>query len=96
MIEPPGDFGRAGIFEIDDGIFIAIEIGFVEKRTRAMQQARVNKVDVIADAFGIKARKKRSRRCAVKTSIVIKNLNLQALPFSPGPPLALVVFQNQK
>jgi|SRR4051812_1477760 hypothetical protein len=85
VIKPPGNFGRAGIFEIDDGIFVAVKIGFVKKRAGAVQQARVNKFDVIANALGVKTRKKRSRRCAVKTPIVVKDLNLQALPFFTWP-----------
>lgn len=96
MVEPPGDFARTRIFEIDDGVFVAIKIGFVEERAGAVQQARVYKINVVADALSVKARKKRSRRCAVKTPIVVENLNPQALPFSPGPPLARIVVQNQK
>ena len=39
MIEPPGDFGRAGILEVDDGVFVAIELLFIEQCAGAMQQA---------------------------------------------------------
>lgn len=86
VVKPPGDFWRTGIFEIDDGIFVAVKIGFIEKRSGAMQQARVNKLDIVADAFRIKPRKKRSRRSPIKTPIMVENLNLHALPFSPGHP----------
>ena len=39
MIEPPGNLGRAGVFEVDNGVFVAVKICFVEKRAGAMQQA---------------------------------------------------------
>jgi hypothetical protein len=61
VIKPPGDFARTGVFEIDDNVFITIEIGLVEERSGAMQQARVHKFNVVTDALGVKAREKRSR-----------------------------------
>ena len=30
MIEPPGNVRRAGIFEINDGVFVSIEVVFIE------------------------------------------------------------------
>ena len=30
MVEPPGNFGRTGIFEVHNGVFIAIEVSLVE------------------------------------------------------------------
>jgi hypothetical protein len=39
MIEPPRDLRRTRIFEIDDGIFVAVEMRFVEERSGAMQEA---------------------------------------------------------
>ena len=40
VIEPPGDAGRWGIFEVDDGVFVAGEVGFVEKGAGAMDEAQ--------------------------------------------------------
>jgi hypothetical protein len=51
VIEPPGDFGRTGILEIDDGILVAVELLLVEKSARAMQQAGVDEVDIAADSL---------------------------------------------
>ena len=34
MVEPPGDFGRAGILEIHDGIFVAIKVVLIEQGSR--------------------------------------------------------------
>ena len=31
MVEPPSDLARAGVFEIDDGILIAVEISLIEE-----------------------------------------------------------------
>ena len=58
VIEPPGNFRRTGILEIDDGILVAIEFVLVEKGTGAVQQAGVDKFHVVADAFLVEAGKK--------------------------------------
>jgi len=60
MVEPPGDFGRAGILEIHDGVFVTIEVVFVKKRAGAMQQAGEHELDIVADPFPVKAREERS------------------------------------
>ena len=39
MIEPPGDLGRTGVLEIDDGVLVAVELLLVEKRAGAMDQS---------------------------------------------------------
>ena len=39
MIEPPCDFWRTGILEIDDGIFVPVEVVLVEQRACTMKQA---------------------------------------------------------
>ncbi len=41
MIEPPGDFGRRGVLEVDDGVLVAGEIGFVEEGAGAVDEAMV-------------------------------------------------------
>ena len=59
MVEPPGDLWGARVFEVHDGIFVAIEIVFVEERSGAMQQARISELHVVADSVSVKARKQR-------------------------------------
>src|SRR5581483_5201713 len=84
MVKPPRDFRRAGILEVHDGVFVAIEFRFVEKRTGAMQQAAENKVGVFADSFLIKTREEGSRARPIKTFVVVKNFDSQ-LVFFPNP-----------
>jgi hypothetical protein len=53
MVEPPGNFGRAGIFEVHDGIFVTIEIIFVEQSSGPVQKTGENKFHVVTDPFAI-------------------------------------------
>ena len=39
MVEPPSDFRRRGILEVDDSVFVAGKVGLVEKRACPMHQA---------------------------------------------------------
>jgi hypothetical protein len=39
VIEPPRDFRRAGILEIDDGVFVAGEIGLIEEGAGPVDEA---------------------------------------------------------
>jgi hypothetical protein len=80
MIEPPGNFGRAGVFEIDDGVFVPREMGFVEQGSGAMQQAGELKLHVAANALAVKAGEDRGRRSSVETFVVIENFNFQSIP----------------
>ena len=57
MVEPPGDFGRAGVFEVDDGILVAVELIFVEQRPGTVDQAGEDEVGIAANAFAIEAGK---------------------------------------
>jgi hypothetical protein len=84
VIEPPGDFGRTGILEIDNGILVAIELVFVEERAGAMQQAGVNEFHIAANAFAVETREQRSRGSAVKTFVVIKDPHSQIRLPNPG------------
>src|SRR6185312_6773738 len=76
MVKPPGNLGRSGILEIDNGILIAIEIGFIEERACAMHQSCELEVHIRPDAFAIEAGKQRRRGCSVKTFAVTKDLSL--------------------
>ena len=86
MIEPPGDFWRAGVLEIDDGVLVAIELLLIEQRAGAVNQARELKFGVAADALPVKAGKQRGRRSSVEALVVIKNANSQSIPRSTRIP----------
>jgi len=60
MIEPPGDFGRRRVFEIDNRVLVAREIGFVKQRAGAMQKAGELEVNIAPDSFAVEAGKQRS------------------------------------
>ena len=51
VIEPPGNFGRGGIFEVDDGVFVAGEVGFVKEGARTVDEAAKFIGGAGADAF---------------------------------------------
>ena len=77
MIEPPGDFGRARIFEIDDRVLVAVEFGFVEKSPRAVQQAGIQELNIVTNALGVEPGKQSCRGGTVETTIVIEDFNFQ-------------------
>ena len=55
MVEPPGDFWRTGILEVDDSVLVAVELIFIEQRSGAVDQAGEDELGVAANAFAIKA-----------------------------------------
>jgi hypothetical protein len=55
MIKPPGDLRRAGIFEINDGVFVPVKVGFIEQRPGAMQEPGKNEFAVVANPLSVKA-----------------------------------------
>lgn len=77
MIKPPCDFGRTGILEVDDGIFVSVEIRFVEQRSRAMQESGEGKVGVFANPLTIKAGEKRGGGCSIETLVVVEDFYFQ-------------------
>ena len=77
MVEPPGDFGRTGVLEVDDGIFVTVEVPLVEERARPMQQAGELELRIVPNALAVEAREQRSGRGPVKTLVVIKDPNFQ-------------------
>jgi hypothetical protein len=86
VIEPPRYAGRRRVLEIDDGVFVALELFLIEKRSGTMHQANVLKFGVLANAFPVKPRKKCSRTGSIKTFVVVKDPYLHR-PF-PLPPAA--------
>jgi hypothetical protein len=79
MVKPPGNFGRGRVLEVDDGVFIAIKIGFIKERARAMHQTAELKIHVRADALAVKAGKQRRRCRPIKALAVKKDPDFQAM-----------------
>src|SRR5579862_7082570 len=77
MIEPPRQFRRARIFEIDDCVFIAIKDAVLERLGRLVGHSRVEKLHVRLDPFAIKAGKYRGGGSAVETFVMKTYTNLQ-------------------
>ena len=77
MVKPPRNLWRSGILEVDDGILVAIKIGYIEERARAMHQAGELEVHVRPNAFVIEAGKQRGGGCPVKTFAVKKDPDFQ-------------------
>ena len=77
MVEPPGNVGRAGVFEVDDGVLVAIKLFLVEECAGAVHESGELKFGVTADAFAIEAGKDGGRRSAVETLVVIEDANSQ-------------------
>src|SRR3954453_3674126 len=82
VIEPPCDLGRTGVFEVDDGVLVAVELLLVEQRAGSMNQSGEFEFDVAANALAIKAGKQRGRRGSVETLIMVKDANSQSIPQS--------------
>jgi hypothetical protein len=84
MIEPPGNFRRTGILEIDDGILIAVEINLVKERARPMQEPGESEIHIPAYALAVEAGKERGGRGSIEAFVVIKNSDSQLIPqFAP-------------
>jgi hypothetical protein len=59
MIEPPGNFRRGRVFEINDCVLIARELGLVEEGSGAMNQTVIRIRSAAGDALAMKASKQR-------------------------------------
>src|SRR5579872_2198395 len=77
MIEPPRDFRRTGVLEVDDGVLVAIELLIIKQRTRAVDETGENEVGVLADTLAVEARKQRGGGSPVKALVVIENPDSQ-------------------
>jgi len=82
VIKPPGDLRRTGIFEVDDGVLVAVKLLFVEQRASAMDQSGEFKLDIAANAFAVEAGKQGGGRGSVETLIVVEDPNSQCMPQS--------------
>jgi hypothetical protein len=75
MVKPPGDSRRSGVLEIDNSVFIAGEIGFVEESPGLMNQSGELKFRLGVNAFAVKTREQCGRCRTVETFSVIKDAN---------------------
>src|ERR1700731_2300297 len=83
MVEPPCNFRRVRILEIDDGILLTVEMRFVKQRSSAMEQPGKLKVHIAADALAVEAGEERRRRRSVETLVVVENFDFQSIPRLP-------------
>ena len=90
MVEPPGNFGRTRVLEINDGILVAIKFGFIKKRSGAMQQSAENELRIFANALLIKTRKQGGRAGPIEALVVIKDFDSQSAAISVVPELKSV------
>src|ERR1019366_7112652 len=51
MIEPPSDLGRTGVFEVDDGVLVAVELVLIEQSASTVHEAGENKLGIAADTL---------------------------------------------
>jgi hypothetical protein len=79
MIEPPSNFGRTGILEINNGILVAIELSLVEQCARAVQQSGEDEVGIASNAFPVKTGKQRRGRGSIEAFVVVENLDPQSI-----------------
>ena len=84
VVEPPCDFRRGRVLEIDDSVLIARELALVKERAGAMNEAMVFVRGVGRDALAVKARKEGRRAGSVKAFVVIEDANPQTV--SPEQP----------
>src|ERR1700691_6016454 len=77
VVEPPSEFGRAGIFEIHDGVFVAVECAVLEGLRGLVRHAGVEEFGGGIDALLVKARENRGGGGSVEAFIVEANPHLQ-------------------
>src|SRR5580700_6942224 len=73
MIEPPGQPIGAGIFEIKNGVFIAIKQAFIEELSGAMHQTLVDELRLRVHTGLVYACKQRRGAGSIKALIVKTN-----------------------
>jgi hypothetical protein len=73
MVEPPGKPRIAGVFEIHDGVFVAVEQPRLEELRSSMGHSRVSKFRIRVNSPRDEAAEKGSRRCPIKTMVVVQH-----------------------
>jgi hypothetical protein len=79
MVKPPRHARRIRVFEIDNGIFIAIEKGFREWVPRLMRHPREMKLRARLDTLSKKAVENRRRSRTVEASVVKAQSNFDRI-----------------
>ena len=82
MVEPPGQQRGAGIFEIDDGVFVAVERAVFKGRRGLVRHSGVAEFRVGVDALAIEARKYGGGGGPVEAFVVKTDSNHHCVP--PG------------
>jgi hypothetical protein len=77
MVEPPGNLGRGRILKVHNGVLVASELGLIEERSGAVEQANVLEGSVVANALQVETREQSCRCCAIKTFVVEEDPDLQ-------------------
>ena len=86
MVKPPGHARRTRIFEIDDGIFIAVKQAVLERLPRLVSHPREMKLRVGLDALAKKTIEDRRRRRAIEASVVKAQPNFDRVCHCPPTP----------
>src|SRR5271156_2948216 len=85
MGEPPGQLWRAGIFEIHDSVFVAVECAILERLRGLVRHSGIEEFGSGIDALLIEARENRGGGGPVEAFIVEANPDLQfPLLTTPG------------
>ena len=71
MIEPPGEARVVGIFEIHDGVFVAVEQLRSEYLLGPVRHACIAELRIRVNRARDETAEERSRRCPVKTMVVV-------------------------
>src|SRR5262249_19250286 len=70
MVEPPCDFWRIGILEIDNHVLVAVKKARFPRLLRFVRHSRKAKLAIRVKFFTVKAVKQRSRCSSVKAAVV--------------------------
>jgi hypothetical protein len=76
MVKPPGHARRTRIFEIDNGVFIAVKQPFLEELPRPVGHPREVKFRTGLDALSKKTIEDRRRCRAIEASVVKAQTNI--------------------
>ncbi len=75
VVEPPGEPGRRGVFEIHDNVCIAIKGNVIELSSGPVRQPVVEKLRLRVDALAVEAGENSGGGSAVETTVMIMNTN---------------------
>jgi len=77
VIEPPGDFRRCGVLEVDNRVLVTRKFALVKERPGTMNQPVIFVPGLAVDALAVEAREKGCRASPIETLIVVKHANPQ-------------------